>query len=102
MKSFETVTEAIADLKERGYDLDFNLKDTVIECPSKNLQLSAKEFEITETYRFEGETDPGDEMVVYAIEGKNGELKGTLVNAFGPYANTASDEIIAKLKFHKV
>ena len=99
MKNFETLTEAVNDLKARGYGLDFNLRDTRIECSSTGAQLSPAEFEITETYRFEGNTDPGDEMVLYAIESKDG-LKGTLVNAFGPYANTASDELIAKLKFH--
>ena len=100
MKNFDTLTEAVNDLKARGYDRDFNLRETCLECSATGTQLSPSEFEITETYRFEGETDPGDELVVYAIESKAG-LKGTFVNAFGPYANTASDELIAKLKFHK-
>lgn len=51
-------------------------------------------------YRFEGDTDPADEAVVYAIESKAG-LKGILVNAYGLYANTMSNEIIQKLSFHK-
>ncbi|MDB5281988.1 MAG: phosphoribosylpyrophosphate synthetase [Bacteroidota bacterium] len=99
MKSYDTLTEAVNDLKTRGYNLDFNLKDTRLECTSTGKQLSPREFEITEFYRFEGDTDPGDELVVYAIESTEG-LKGTLINAFGPYANTASDELIAKLKMH--
>ncbi|MFI5140348.1 MAG: phosphoribosylpyrophosphate synthetase [Sphingobacteriales bacterium] len=100
MKSFDTLTEAINDLKKRGYNLDFNIRDTVVECIETGTQLSANEFEITEVHRFEGDTDPGDELVLYAIESKSG-LKGTIVNAFGPYANSISDELIAKLGFHK-
>jgi len=96
MKSYDTVTEAMADLKARGYNLDFNLKETQIECSTIGRKLSPNEFDITEFYRFEGNTDPGDEMVVYAIESKDG-LKGVLVNAFGVYSNTISNELIAKL-----
>lgn len=96
MRSYETLTEAIADLKARGFNLDFNLKETQIECTETGLKLSPDEFEITEVYRFEGDTDPGDELVLYAIESKGG-LKGTLVNAYGMYSNTISNELIGKL-----
>ena len=99
MKSYDTLTEAITDLKARGFNLDFNLKETQIECTTTGTKLSPKDFEITEVYRFEGETDPGDELVLYAIESKEG-LKGTLMNAYGAYANTVSNELIGKLKVH--
>ena len=100
MKTFETLTEAINDLKARGYDLDFNLKEDCIECLHSRTQLSASEFEITETYHFDGSTDVDDEVMLYAIESKAG-LKGTLVNAYGIYADSISDALIAKLRFHK-
>ena len=96
MKSYDTLTEAMADLKTRGFNLDFNLKETQVECTSTGRKLSPDEFEITEVYRFEGETDPGDELVLYAIESKDG-LKGTLMNAYGAYSNTISNELIKKL-----
>ena len=96
MKSYDTLTEAITCLKARGFDLDFNLKETQIECTTTGRKLSPNEFEITEVYRFEGDTDPGDEMVLYAIESKDG-LKGTLMNAYGVYSNTISNELIGKL-----
>ena len=40
MRSFDTVTEAIQDLKLRGFNLDFNLKDTRIECITTGTQLA--------------------------------------------------------------
>jgi peptidoglycan hydrolase-like protein with peptidoglycan-binding domain len=98
MKSFETLSEAISDLKKRGFDRDFNLRETFIECTTSGQQFSPEEFEIVETYRFEGETNPSDESVIYAIQSKDG-VKGTLVNAFGPYADGNSDKLIAKLRF---
>jgi len=96
MKNYDTVTEAMADLKARGFDMDFNLKETQIECTNNGRKLSANEFEICEFYRFEGPSDPGDEMIVYGIKSTDG-LKGILVNAFGPYSNTISNDLVKKL-----
>jgi hypothetical protein len=100
LKTFETLTQAIADLKARGYDRDFNLRETCLECSQSGKQLSANDFEITETYHFDGSTDVDDEVVLYAIESKGG-LKGMLVNAYGVYADTVTDALVAKLRFHK-
>lgn len=98
MISYDTVSEAVKGLKERGYTLDFNLKSNCIECEGQ--QLSSNDFEIAEVYRFEGNSDPADESVVFAIESSNG-LKGILVNAFGVYSESLSDEMIKKLNYQK-
>ena len=98
MPAYDTVSQAINGLKERGYTLDFNLKSHTLECEGQ--KFNPKDFEITEFHRFEGNSDPGDEAVVYAIESKNG-MKGVLVNAFGVYSESLSDEMMQKLSFHK-
>jgi len=100
LKTFETLTEAINDLKARGYERDLNLRETCVECSQSGTQLSATEFEITETHHFDVSTDVDDELALYAIESTNG-LKGILVNAYGAYADTPFDAIIDKLHFHK-
>ena len=99
MKQFENLVDALSDLKERGYTLDFNLLENSIACASHQLSLAAEEFEIDETYRFEGMNDPDDSAVLYAISSRFGH-KGVLVNAYGVYADGASSEIIAKLSNH--
>ena len=98
MYFYETMTDAINDLKARGFILDFNLEENCINCNEEKFQ--PEDFEIVEVYRFEGETDPADQAVVYAIESKTG-LKGILVNAFGIYADAMSDKMIKKISFHK-
>lgn len=100
MKTFATLVDAINDLKSRGFTTDFNLRENVLECTTTGTQLSADDFEITEYYHFDGKTDVDDEVIVYGIESKDG-LKGTLVNAYGPYADTMSAQLIAKLAIHK-
>lgn len=100
MKTFETLSEAINDLKARGYTRDFNMRETCVECSQSGAQLSPEDFEITESYHFDGSTDVDDEVMLYAIESKDG-LKGTLVNAYGVYADSVSSDLVAKLRFHK-
>ena len=97
MYTYDTVSEAVNGLKKRGYTTDFNLDFDCIKSPGTPHSLKPSEFEITEVYRFEGDSDPGDEAVVYAIESRHGE-KGILVNGFGISADSVSDEMVEKLK----
>lgn len=97
MYTYDTVTEALRGLKQRGFSIDFNLEADQISCDAPLVVLKPSEFEVTEFYRFEGNSDPADEAIVYAIESKKGH-KGVLVNGFGPSADEGSDEMIEKLK----
>lgn len=92
---YATVSEAINDLKKRGYTQDFNLQENCLVCNAINYHPD--DFHITEVYRFEGATDPADEAVVYGIEGKDG-TKGSLVNGYGYSSEPMSEAIIQKLK----
>ncbi|MEO5996925.1 MAG: hypothetical protein ABIN89_09335 [Chitinophagaceae bacterium] len=96
MIQYDTVSQATDGLKDRGYSTDFNLVFDGIECLQTPVSLRPSEFEITEVYRFEGDSDPADEAVVYAIESKHG-LKGVLVNGYGASADAMSDEMVKKL-----
>lgn len=98
-KAYDTLVEALNDLKKRGYTLDFNLQPDCLHCASNDLRLHPEDFEIQEVYRFEGDTNPSDQSVVYAIESNIGE-KGVLVNAYGLYADSASDAMVKKLAMH--
>jgi len=95
---YGTITEAIEQLRKRGYTVDFNLKENCIVCdPHK---FDSNEFEIVDIYRYEGDTDPADETTVYAIESNNG-IKGILVNGYGSSSDSMSAEILSKLKIRK-
>ncbi len=101
-KSYDTVTEAMAGLRKLGYTFDFSIL-TEKECLICNLTdtvLSPDDFEIDDFYRFEGDSDPGDAMIVYAISAKKHDLKGIVVNAFGMYGANASSAIVKKLNTH--
>ncbi len=97
MQSYETVTEALSKLKEIGYTLDFNIRFDQLHCAENNICLHPEAFEITEIFRFEGDTNPSDEDIVYAITSIDGKWKGTLTSAYGMYADSVSTEMIRKL-----
>ncbi|MEO8111103.1 MAG: hypothetical protein ABI594_13755 [Ginsengibacter sp.] len=97
MPNYDTVSLALNSLKARGYTTDFNIAFDKLICNETKACLNPGEFEITEVYRFEGETNPSDEAIVYAVESKDGKMKGAFVSAYGTYADSLSDEMIRKL-----
>lgn len=97
--SYETVSEALNDLYKRGYKTDFMLyaEKECIVCKETSRNLSPDDFKIDEVYRFEGMTDPGDEMIVFAISSTSFDMRGTVVDAFGAYSSELPTAIVKKL-----
>ena len=98
MYNYDTVTEAIKDLKARGFTMDLNLQENCIVCNEE--KFNPDDFEIDKVFRFEGESNPDDEAVLYAISSTKHDVKGLLVNGYGISADAASNAIIAKLQRH--
>lgn len=98
MTSYDTLSQAVTGLKERGYTVDFNLDENCLVCHGD--RFNADDFEIVEVHRFEGDTDPADEAVVYAIASHNG-MKGVLVSGYGISAEGMSAEMVKKLGIHR-
>ncbi|GGG50579.1 phosphoribosylpyrophosphate synthetase [Bizionia arctica] len=101
-KNYDTVSEATNDLLKRGYTTNFSLmsEEECLICHKTSVQLSPDDFEIDEIYRFDGMTDPGDDMIVYAISSTKYNMKGVVVNAYGMYADNATSAIVKKLEMH--
>ena len=97
MKSYDTLSEAVQDLQRRGYTYDFNLKPHCLECASLKLEIHPEDFKVDEVHRFEGMSSTDDNSILYAISSKNG-IKGTLVDAYGVYAENISEEMRKKLR----
>lgn len=96
--AYDTVTEATEDLQKKGYTIDFDLVEDGVHSKELKKEWKAGEIEVVEFFRFEGMTNPGDNMILYALECKDGN-KGLLLDAYG--ADVAiSREMIEKLKMH--
>jgi hypothetical protein len=97
MYTYDTVVQALEGLKQRGFVLDFNIAFDQLQCATNGLCLNPAEFEVVETHRFEGNNNPSDEDIVYAIEAKSGGHKGVLTSAYGMYADGVSAALQRKL-----
>lgn len=97
MYSYDTLSEAVNDLRKRGFIVDFNLQENCLVC--HNDKFNIEDFEVAEVYRFEGNTDPADEAIVFGIESKTG-VKGVLVSGYGVSAEGMSAEMARKLSLH--
>lgn len=93
---YDTVSEAIKQLKARGFTLDLNLKENQFIADEHS--YPADEFEIVDLYRYEGPSDPADESVVYALASRSG-LKGILVSGYGASTGEASEETLKQLHY---
>ncbi|MBK9938737.1 MAG: hypothetical protein IPP02_10180 [Chitinophagaceae bacterium] len=96
---YDTVSEAVNGLKKRNFNVDFNLEENCLVCHGDKFNVN--DFEIVEVYRFEGNSDPSDAAVVYAIESVNG-MKGILVSGYGISAEGMSAEMAKKLSIQKL
>ena len=95
---YATVTEALKKLHNQGFTTDFNLEENLLAF--KTGRFKPSDFEIVDVYRYEGDTDPGDESTVYAIESASG-LKGVLVAGYGHSEDSPTTELLKKLKNRK-
>ncbi len=92
-RNYETMTEAVDALLQRGYRYNFNFENGALYCSGIDECFKPDDLLITEVYRFEGITDPTDSSVVYAIESKQGH-KGVLVDAYGVYADESKNNFL--------
>ena len=97
MRSFDTLVQALNALKEEGYTYDFNLLEDGLYCRQLKEKFRPEAFNVDEVFRFEGESNPDDNSVLYAIT-TDGKRKGTLLDAYGPYSGEIAPELLEKLK----
>lgn len=97
-QQYDTLLDAVNDLKKRGFTYDFTEQKDKLYCSEKQCDFNPNEFEIVEFYRFEGISDPEDNSIVYAISSDKNKIKGLLINAYGMYSDTKVSELISKMK----
>lgn len=90
----DTVTEAVALLRVRGYTDEVDLFDGLLRWRHAGARCSTDDAVVDALYRFEGDSDPGDEMIVFGLRDAATGSKGSLAAAFG-YA--ADPEVIQHL-----
>lgn len=92
-----TMTSCVNRLQAEGYTENFIVKAVGMEAPSSGKLYVPEEVKINSFYRFEGESDPADNAIVYAIETKDG-LRGILIDSYGAEASQKMSKFISEVE----
>lgn len=92
------MTEAVAILRQYGYLEDFELVDGALRSGNGNAPCPIGEAIVERVYRFEGPSDPGDQMIVFGLLDPIAEARGTLAAAYGPAADPSLYDHLSNLR----
>lgn len=100
-KYMQTMVSCLKDLQKQGFETSFKVTvDGLLSLTTKNL-FSAGQLSIVHYSRFEGESNPDDNSIIYAIETNTGE-KGVLVNGYGISSDPQIDSFMQQVQdIHK-
>lgn len=89
MESMETLTEVLSHLKEIGWDNEFSVtENNKIEL--NKFYYDTNDIELIQTYRFEGDSDPSEQAIIYIIKTPDGRI-GYSIDSYGLYSNHTND-----------
>lgn len=86
---YASVLKALEELKSMDFTIDYNLQESAImDYPDS--------YEIVHIYRYEGDSNPDDEAVVYGIKSNSGE-KGVFVAGFSANSESEAAKVLSDL-----
>lgn len=85
-----TLSSILEKLRLKKIDNEFRLKDEGFTA-NKGKTYTSEQLKIIRTYRFEGESDPADSVILYLIEANDG-LIGYSMDAYGMYSSQDNEE----------
>jgi len=97
MEAPDTVTEAVEFLTREGYVDDLRLCADGIVAAGRDAPHPTSTAIVDFTFRFEGDSDPGDEAIVLGVQCTEWNRKGVIVSAYGPDADPAEAALLVAL-----
>ncbi len=80
-----TLSVVLEKLRQKKQDNEFLLTAKGFG-PGTGKYYTPEELKIIKTYRFEGDSDPSDSVILYVLEANDGKL-GYSIDAYGVYSN---------------
>ena len=96
----DTPSDAVRRLQAEGYTGNwFANRDHELECDETGKRFDPAELEVDHVLRFEGQSDPGDMTILYALRAPSGD-KGVYSAPFGAAMPAEDADVIARLPPH--
>ena len=92
-----TLSEVQRWLTETGFDEDLTARDGRLHAGSSGRDLDPHDVTVSAIYRFEGETDPGDESILFAISSADGDAIGTYTAPYGASVTPDDEQVMQAL-----
>lgn len=89
--------DVLAKLIEEGYTENYKVNDTGLLSLETEKNYQPDQVHIRNFFRFEGASDPDENAILYAIETSDGS-KGTLIDAYGTYADAHTGKFIKEVE----
>ena len=92
-----TLSQCITRAVEQGYAENFKVNSRGLVTEDEKSLYNPQDIDILNFYRFEGYTNPDDSSILYLIETNDGR-RGTLVDAYGVYADADFSNFILQVE----
>jgi hypothetical protein len=92
----KTLNACLDKMVEQGYTENFKAASGGLQSLDSNKVYSPRDIKVVNFYRFEGISNPDDNSILYVIETSDGK-KGTLIDAYGAYADPAVAKLIVDI-----
>lgn len=93
-----TLAEAVDELTAAGYEEDFQAVEGGLRATRSDCLHEPEKLVIDRVFRFEGETDPDDEAVVFALHCRTHGTRGTYAVAYGSAMAPLDVEMVRRLE----
>jgi hypothetical protein len=94
---YRTLVEALDQLSRKGFTHSFKLIEGKLANLETGKSYRPEDLRIVEYHRFEGDSNPADMSVVFAVKCCDGR-KGTIVSSYGTYADMPLITFLDKVK----
>ncbi|SFQ02804.1 phosphoribosylpyrophosphate synthetase [Parafilimonas terrae] len=98
MKNYNSLNDALKDLRQRGYTANFKTQKVCLYCGDLDMRLDPQDFNVDESYRFP-ENINGVSCLLLAITSSGG-LKGTLLDDYNTGPANINEAMMEKLNAH--
>ena len=84
LNRYKNLVEATSDLTSKGYKHTFRIEEQGLSCLQNQKIYQPADIKLVEYHRFEGDSNPNDQSILFVIECLGGE-KGIVISSYGAY-----------------
>jgi hypothetical protein len=96
--ALESLAQAIARLERRGFLHSLRARCGELRAAGSGESFAPEDLEIDEIVRFEGDTDPAEEVALFALRGPDGAPYGTYASMYGPATPPEDAAVVRRLR----